>query len=101
MIPVSATFHKMERIVRDMSNKINKQANLVIIGEETELDKNVIDHLSDPLMHIIRNAMDHGLEPADERMRKNKNPVGEIVLEARNIGGDVLIIISDDGRGSE
>ncbi|MDD5016671.1 MAG: chemotaxis protein CheA [Eubacteriales bacterium] len=99
MIPVSATFHKMERIVRDMSAKINKQAILEIIGEETELDKNVLDHLSDPLMHIIRNAMDHGLETADERIGKNKNPVGRIVLEARNTGGDVLIIISDDGHG--
>jgi two-component system, chemotaxis family, sensor kinase CheA len=99
MVPVSATFHKMERIVRDMSVKIDKKARLVIIGEDTEIDKNVLDNMSDPLMHIVRNAMDHGLEHADERQRLGKNPTGEIVLEARNSGSDVLIIISDDGRG--
>lgn len=99
MIPVSATFHKMERIVRDMSKKIDKQAELIIIGEDTELDKNVIDNLSDPLMHIIRNAMDHGIEPVSEREQKGKNPVGRIVLEAKNTGGEVIIVISDDGRG--
>jgi|AGTN01.2.fsa_nt_gi Chemotaxis protein histidine kinase and related kinases len=99
MVPVSATFHKMERIVRDMSVKIDKKAKLVIIGEDTEIDKNVLDNLSDPLMHIVRNAMDHGLEPAEERKRLGKNPTGEIVLEARNSGSDVLIIISDNGRG--
>jgi two-component system chemotaxis sensor kinase CheA len=99
MVPVSATFHKMERIVRDMSVKTGKKARLVIIGEDTELDKNVLDNLSDPLMHIVRNAMDHGLESADVREQIGKDPVGEIVLEARNSGSDVLIIISDDGRG--
>ena len=99
VVPVSATFHKMERIVRDMSVKTGKKARLVIIGEDTELDKNVLDNLSDPLMHIVRNAMDHGLEPSDERVKLDKNPVGEIVLEARNSGSDVIIMISDDGRG--
>lgn len=99
MIPVSATFHKMERIVRDMSNRIGKQAKLIIIGEDTELDKNVIDNLSDPLMHIIRNAMDHGLETAEERIALGKDPTGKVTLEAHNSGSDVLISISDDGRG--
>lgn len=99
MVPVSATFHKMERIVRDMSAKVGKKARLTIIGEDTELDKNVLDNLSDPLMHIVRNSMDHGLEPAAERKRLGKDPVGEIKLEARNTGGDVMILISDDGRG--
>ncbi len=99
MIPVSATFHKMERIVRDMSSRIGKQAKLVIIGEDTELDKNVLDNLSDPLMHIVRNAMDHGLETAEERVKLGKNPTGQITLEAHNSGSDVLISISDDGRG--
>jgi two-component system chemotaxis sensor kinase CheA len=99
MVPVSGTFHKMERIIRDMSVKIDKKAKLVIIGEDTELDKNVLDNLFDPLMHIVRNAMDHGLETADERIAQGKNPVGEIVLEARNSGSDVVITISDDGRG--
>lgn len=99
MVPVSATFHKMERIVRDISVKTDKKAKLTIIGEDTELDKNVLDNLSDPLMHLVRNAMDHGLEQAGERELRGKNPVGEIVLEARNSGSDVLVIISDDGRG--
>jgi len=99
MVPVSATFHKMERIVRDMSNKVGKKARLDIIGEETELDKNVLDKLSDPLMHLIRNAMDHGLETAEERIKLGKDPVGTIRLEARNSGSDVLITVSDDGRG--
>ncbi len=99
MVPVSATFHKMERIVRDMAVKTGKKARLVIIGEDTELDKNVLDNISDPLMHIVRNAMDHGLESTNMREQLGKDPVGEIVLEARNSGSDVLIIISDNGRG--
>ena len=99
MVPVSATFHKMERIVRDISVKTDKRAKLTIVGEDTELDKNVLDNLSDPLMHLVRNAMDHGLEQAGEREAAGKDPVGEIVLKARNSGSDVLITISDDGRG--
>ena len=99
MIPVSATFHKMERIVRDMANKFGKQADLIIVGEDTELDKNVIDNLSDPLMHLIRNSMDHGLETPEERVKIGKAPTGRITLEAHNSGSDVLISISDDGRG--
>ncbi len=99
MIPVSATFHKMERIVRDMAVKFGKQSELVIIGEDTELDKNVIDNLSDPLMHIIRNSMDHGLETTEERVKLGKSPTGRVTLEAHNSGSDVLISISDDGRG--
>lgn len=99
MIPVSATFHKMERIVRDMANHTGKQAELIIIGEDTELDKNVIDNLGDPLMHIIRNSMDHGLEMPEDRIKLGKNPVGKVTLEAHNSGSDVLISVSDDGRG--
>ncbi len=99
MVPVSATFHKMERIVRDMSNKFGKKAQLEIIGEDTELDKNVLDNLSDPLMHLIRNCMDHGLESAEDRKKLGKAPVGTIRLEARNSGSDVLITVSDDGHG--
>jgi len=99
MVPVSATFHKMERIVRDMSNKENKKVKLVIIGENTELDKNMVDSLSDPLMHIVRNAMDHGIESCDQRTQAGKDPVGQITLEAYNAGSDVIINITDDGRG--
>jgi two-component system chemotaxis sensor kinase CheA len=82
-----------------MSKKVNKDVDLVIIGEETEIDKNIIDSLSDPLMHLIRNAIDHGIEAPEERKKKGKSPTGKLTLEARNAGGDVVIVISDDGAG--
>jgi len=99
MVPVSMTFHKMNRIVRDVSKKLNKEAELLIIGEETEVDKNIIDHISDPLMHLVRNCLDHGLEESDERIALGKEEIGKITLEAKNAGGDVFIIVKDDGRG--
>lgn len=99
MVPVATTFHKMRRIVRDMCKKTGKQAELTIIGEETEIDKNIIDRLSDPLMHIIRNSMDHGIALPDARVRQGKPATGDITLEARNTGSDIMILISDDGRG--
>ena len=99
MVPVSMVFHKMNRIVRDMSKKLDKEADLLIIGETTEVDKNIIDHLSDPLMHLIRNAMDHGLESKEDRGAVDKPLKGTITLEAKNAGGDVLIIVRDDGKG--
>jgi len=99
MVPLATTFQKMNRPVRDMSKKLNKEVKLNLIGEETEVDKNIIEHLSDPLMHLIRNSMDHGLEPPEERVLQNKPPIGTITLEARNVGSDVLIVIKDDGRG--
>lgn len=99
MVPISSTFRKMQRIVRDMSHKTGKEAELVLLGEQTEVDKNVIENLSDPLMHMIRNCMDHGLEPVEERLAKGKPAAGTIVLEARNTGGDVIITVMDDGQG--
>lgn len=99
MVPVSMTFHKMNRIVRDMSKKLNKEVELEIIGEETEVDKNIIDHLSDPLMHLIRNSVDHGLEDRETRIKSGKPEKGKITLEARSEGGDVWIVIKDDGKG--
>ncbi len=99
MVPLSVIFQKMNRLVRDMSKKINKEVSLEIIGEETEVDKNIIDHLSDPLMHLLRNSLDHGIESAAERAQKGKPVQGKIILEAKNASGDVLIIIKDDGRG--
>jgi len=99
MVPVSMTFHKMNRIVRDVSKKLNKEAELLIFGEETEVDKNIIDHISDPLMHLVRNCLDHGLEESDERIALGKEEIGKITLEAKNAGGDVFIIVKDDGRG--
>lgn len=99
MVPLSATFQRMNRIVRDMSKKLGKEIRLELIGEETEVDKNIIDHISDPLMHLIRNSIDHGIEKSEERKAKNKPEFGTITLEAKNTGGDVLIIVKDDGRG--
>lgn len=99
MVPLSTTFYKMYRIVRDMSKKLNKEVELKLIGEETEVDKNIIEHISDPLMHLVRNSIDHGIGSADDRKKLNKPRVGTITLEAKNSGSDVLIIVKDDGRG--
>lgn len=99
MVPLSATFLKMHRIVRDMCKRLGKEVELKIIGEETEVDKNVIEHISDPLMHLVRNALDHGIESPDNRREKNKPEIGTITLEAKNAGSDVLVIVKDDGKG--
>lgn len=99
MVPLSATFHKMHRLVRDMSKKLGKEVNLKIIGEETEVDKNIIEHIADPLMHLVRNAVDHGIEMPQKREKAGKERTGTITLEAKNAGGDVLVIIKDDGEG--
>lgn len=99
MVPLSTTFTKMNRIMRDMSKKLGKDVELKVIGEETEVDKNIIEHISDPLMHIIRNSIDHGIEENEERVRKGKERVGTVTLEAKNSGSDVLVIIKDDGKG--
>ncbi|UMZ73046.1 chemotaxis protein CheA [Natranaerofaba carboxydovora] len=99
MVPLSTTFHKMHRIVRDITKKQNKEVELKIRGEETEVDKNIIEHISDPLMHLVRNSIDHGIESSEEREKKNKEKVGNITIEAKNSGSDVLIIIKDDGKG--
>lgn len=99
MVPLSATFHKMNRIVRDMSKKLGKKVELVLIGEDTEVDKNVIEHISDPLMHLIRNSIDHGIELPEERTAAGKSVVGRVTLEAQNAGNEVVISIKDDGKG--
>ena len=99
MVPVATTFQKMKRLVRDMGRKLDKDVDLELLGEETEVDKNIIDNISDPLMHLIRNSMDHGLEDKEERLRTGKPAKGKITLEARNAGGDVWIFVRDDGRG--
>lgn len=100
MVPVSATFQKMHRIVRDMCKKLNKQARLTLVGEETEIDKTIVDSIGDPIMHIVRNSMDHGIEEdVQDRIRAGKDPVGEITLSARQTGSEVIIEIRDDGQG--
>ena len=100
MVPVSSTFQKMHRIVRDMCKKLGKEARLTLVGEDTEVDKTIVDSISDPIMHIVRNSMDHGIEDTeDERIAAGKDPVGEIILSARHTGSEVIIEIKDDGRG--
>ena len=99
MVPLQSTFFKMHRIVRDMCKQLNKDVELEVLGEETEVDKNTVEHMSDPLMHIIRNAIDHGIEKPADRIAKGKPAKGTVLLEAKSAGGDVLIIIKDDGAG--
>ncbi len=100
MIPVSNTFQKMNRIVRDMSKKLNKQVKLTLIGENTEVDKTIVDSIGDPIMHMVRNSMDHGIEEnPEDRIAAGKDPVGEIVLSAEDTGSEVIIQIKDDGAG--
>jgi len=99
MVPVSVTFFRMHRLVRDMCRQLNKDVQLDIVGEETEVDKSIIEQIADPIMHIIRNSIDHGVELPEEREKTGKPRKARVLLEARNAGGDVQIIIKDDGRG--
>jgi len=99
MVPVSGLFRKMMRLVHDLSRKSGKKVNLEMTGEETEMDKTVIELISDPLVHIIRNAVDHGIEPPEVRKRAGKAPVGTVFLEAMHEAGEVWIKVGDDGRG--
>ena len=100
MVPLSGVFNKMTRIVRDMKVKLNKDVDLVFEGEETEVDKSVIDSLNDPLMHMVRNSMDHGIEDnAEDRIKRGKPAKGTITLAAYNSSGEVIIVVSDDGGG--
>ena len=99
MVPLTSIFQKMNRIVRDMTIKLGKEVNLELIGADTEVDKNIIDHLSDPLMHLVRNAIDHGIETLQERMISGKPEKGTVLLEANNESGEIQIFIKDDGKG--
>lgn len=102
MVPLLSTFQKMQRIVRDMGRKLDKRVRLVLEGEDTEVDKTVVDNIGDPLMHIVRNSMDHGIEESeDERIAAGKDPVGEIILSAAHTGGEIVIQVRDDGRGAD
>ncbi|MBA3028526.1 MAG: chemotaxis protein CheA, partial [Desulfobacteraceae bacterium] len=99
MIPLKATFQKMARLVRDVCRKVGKNVNLVTEGEETEIDRNLVDFLNDPLVHMVRNSVDHGIESPEERIKSGKSPVGTIKLSAYHSGGNVVMEISDDGKG--
>jgi two-component system chemotaxis sensor kinase CheA len=99
MVPIKSTFQKMVRLVRDLARNCGKQVHLTMSGKETEIDRNVVDELYEPMVHMIRNSMDHGLEPPSERTAAGKAPYGEINLRAFHRGGNIVVEISDDGRG--
>lgn len=99
MVPVEQVFDRFPRMVRDLSKKLNKKINLVVEGKETEMDRTVIDEIGDPMVHLIRNAIDHGIESPEERTSRGKSEVGTITLIARHEGNSVLIEVKDDGKG--
>jgi two-component system chemotaxis sensor kinase CheA len=99
MVPVGQVFNRFPRMVRDLSHELSKEVNLVIQGEETELDRTVIDEIGDPLVHLLRNAIDHGIEEPSLRRQRGKNPIGEVRLIARHEGNHVVIAVEDDGSG--
>ena len=101
MMPVDAVFMRFPRMVRDLANGLGKQVELVIRGEETELDRTVIDGLGDPLVHMLRNAVDHGLEKPEDRVAAGKDPIGTLSLSARHAGSNVVIEVRDDGAGMD
>ena len=99
MVPVSQVFNRFPRMVRDLAKELNKDINLTIEGEDTELDRTVIDEIGDPLMHLLRNSLDHGVEHPDDREAKGKPRTGEVGLIARHEGNNVVIMVTDDGAG--
>ena len=99
MVPLTGTFQKMNRIVRDMSKKLGREVAFETVGGETEVDKTIVDSITDPLMHMIRNSMDHGIESPEERIAKGKPEAGTVTLTAENVGGEIVIKIGDDGGG--
>lgn len=100
MVPLAGVFQKMNRIVRDMRKKLNKEVDFVLEGEDTEVDKSIVDSLQDPLMHLVRNCMDHGIEDdVQDRIYSGKPEKGTIKLTAQNASGEVIITVSDDGAG--
>lgn len=99
MVPIGQLFQRSVRLVRDLTRKANKRAELELSGEDTELDRTIVEDLADPLMHMIRNSADHGIEPAAERVAAGKNPVAKIGLKAYHQAGHIVIKVSDDGRG--
>lgn len=99
MVPVGQVFNRFPRMVRDLAKDLNKEINLTIEGEETELDRTVIDEIGDPIMHLLRNSLDHGVEHPDDREAKGKPRTGEVGLIARHEGNNVVIMVTDDGKG--
>lgn len=99
MVPIRQTFQKMARLVRDLSKTAGKTIDLVLAGEDTELDRKVVEDINDPLMHMVRNSVDHGVEPADARTSRGKPAAGRLSLSAYHQGGNIVIEVADDGRG--
>jgi two-component system chemotaxis sensor kinase CheA len=99
MVPIGTIFGRFRRLVRDLSGNLGKDVRLELVGEDTELDKSMVEHLADPLMHLVRNAADHGLETTEQRLAQGKSAHGTITLAARHQGGNVVVDISDDGNG--
>ncbi len=99
MVPLTNTFQKMNRIVFDVSRKLGKEIEFVMVGEQTEVDKNIIEHISDPLMHIVRNSVDHGIESKEARIESGKPEKGKVILSAKTEAGKVWISVEDDGTG--
>ncbi|SIN95732.1 two-component system, chemotaxis family, sensor kinase CheA [Sulfurivirga caldicuralii] len=101
MQPVKKVFGRFPRVVRDLARKLGKQIELELRGEDTDLDKNLVEALADPLVHLVRNSVDHGIEPPEERIKAGKPPVGHIILAAEQEGDHILLSITDDGRGMD
>lgn len=99
MLPINFVFSRFPRLVRDIAQKLNKQVELKLIGEQTELDKTVMEKISDPMVHLVRNSLDHGLETVEKRLQSGKDPVGTVTLNAFHQGGNIVIEIMDDGQG--
>jgi len=99
MLPIAKVFNKLPRLVRDLSKETGKEVDLQVYGKETELDKSIIEELNDPLIHIIRNAVDHGIESPEERVKMHKPPLGTIVVNAEHEGNHIVISVEDDGKG--
>jgi two-component system chemotaxis sensor kinase CheA len=99
MIPIEAVFMRFPRLVRDVASKLDKQVELDLVGKETELDRTVVDAIGDPLVHLIRNSLDHGLETPEDRIAAGKSPTGKLTIAARHAGGSISITVKDDGHG--
>ena len=100
MVPLTNTFQKMNRIVFDVSRKLGKEIEFEMIGDQTEVDKNVSEHISDPLMHLVRNSVDHGIEMPEERAAAGKTEKGKVTLSAKNESGKIWITVQDNGLNS-
>lgn len=98
-VEVGEVFRRMRRMIRELERQTNKKINLVLVGEETEIDKVVVDRLYEPLVHVVRNSADHGLESTEDRIKTGKPEMGTITLSAAQVGGDIHIVVKDDGRG--